>query len=230
MTAAAGLGVVALFIAGDIVLPFNDAPSTNAAPIKVAAYVLHHRKALLADVYLNAVSFTLFICFAAGLWQLLRAGVLSGQPFATIGLASAVALSTVLLLGLAIAADVAYRSDTAQLDPQTLRILLDVTFISFAISGLPTIACMAAFSIAITRARALPLWVAWIGFAGAVAHIAGSLTYAHRGAFSLEGSVGQIVPLFFYVWLVAAAVGLLLHARRGGGPGDASEAPTAVQS
>jgi hypothetical protein len=217
LTAFAGLGVFVLFIAGNLVVPLTDAPSTNAPVERLVAFIFHHRRSLLADVYLNAVGFALFLCFAAGLRQWLRERAGAGEPFSAVGLVGAVALSTLLLVSVAFVVAVAYRSDTARLDPQTTRTLWDLTFIFFALSGLPTIVCTAGFSAAILRTRALAPWVAWVGFVAAAAHVAGSLTLAHRGAFALEGRVAEIVPLFLYAWIAVVSV-MLLRARAAPAP------------
>lgn len=209
LAAIAGLAAVALVIASSIVLPItSNGPTTGSSPHRVASYIASHRHAIIVGLYLFSASLVLFVAFAAGLRARLRAAD-PGDSFATAALAGAAVLAGVLLVGFAVLMALAYHAGHARLDPDTERTLVDISYATFALSGLPTVVAIGGFSVALQRTRLLAPWVAWLGYLVALAHVAASVTFAQQGAFGLEGAVAAIVPVLFYVWLASVSAALL---------------------
>jgi hypothetical protein len=208
LSAAAGLASVALVIASGIVLPVTDGPTTGSSAQRVATYIQDHRHAMIIARYLFAAAMVLFLAFAAGLRTRLRAdGPADG--FASAGLVGAAALTAVLLVGFALLMAVAYHAGHATLDLNTERTLVDIAYATFAISGLPTVLAIGAFSVAIQRTRLVAPWIAVLGYLVALAHVAASVTFSQQGIFGLEGTVAAIVPVLFFVWLAVVSGALM---------------------
>jgi hypothetical protein len=201
ITGYAGVASFVLIAIAAMMLPLWNAPDTTASAAEVSTYVTDHRGEVLASLFLYSLGIGLFLCFAAGLWVLLRSH--EPQP----GLLSAafafgvVCLVALVFAGFAPVGVLAYREVTGP-DAQLLN---DLTFGLLALSGIPTAVCLGAFgALVLRRTPALPAWTGWLAGLGAVAHVVIAASFLSRSGFlSLEGDVIIWVPGTFFAWILA---------------------------
>lgn len=206
LAGAAGLLGCALGVAGTIVVDIFTAPATTASAAEIVESVQGDRTALLVGMLLSTAAVSLWFVFGGGVWLRLRRG--SGPE----SLASAcfafgfVAFATLLLAGFTAFFVLVYR-DADVGDP---RLLYDLTFGLLAMSGAPTAIALGSYAALVSRSTVLPRWTAWLGVAGALAHVAvlGSFMVS-EGFFSLEGQIITAIPATLFVWIIGTAIAML---------------------
>lgn len=204
LTALAGIGVFLLVGAGFVVAPVWEAPGSTSTAVRVSEYFRQSRAPLLVSLSLYSLAMGLFLCFAAGLRDLLGE---SPPGAATRAFAfGAVSLTTLVLAGFTPLSVLAYRpTDLAVVHP-----FYDLGFGLLALSGIPTVVCLFAYAVIVVRSAALPAWTAWLAIAGAIAHLAVAGSFLRtEGFFSLEGAVITVVPFTLFLWVLGVSIGLL---------------------
>lgn len=218
LTGLAGVASFALIVVGTLLHPLWEIPATTASAAEVGAYLREHREEILASLLCYCLSWGFFVCFAAGLWGLMRATEPDPGVLSAVFAFGAVILSALVFAGFVPFWTAAYR-EVGGTDAQVLR---DLAFGLLAMSGVPTAVCLTAYAEHVRRNPiGLPGWTAWLAMMGAAAHllIATSLLW-RSGFFSLEGEVIVVVPGTLFAWFLAVAILLLRrHSRPGTPPG-----------
>lgn len=206
LTAIAGLAVVGLFVIG--VLFSSSSPPADAPAAAFAAQATEHRTATLTTAYLAVLSSAVTMAFLAGLRDVLRRLDERGEStLATVGLAAGILQSAAVVVGVAILAASVYRTP---LPGEVVRTLTDTGWIVINLgAGLPTAVSVAAFSVVLSRSRAVARRVVWLGFVVAAAHLVVSAAFARRGFLAPEGLIALVVPALYYAWVLGVSLALL---------------------
>lgn len=214
LTAIAGLGAVALYIAS---VPFTAPPPEADDAAVFAAYYAGNRTPTLIAAYLATLSAAVAIAFLAGLRDVLRRAEAPGEStMATVGLVAGVVQFALVAAGVAVLAAAAYRP---RQPAETLRVLTDTGWVVINLgSGLPTALSVGAFSAVLNRTRVASQWVVGVGLVVAIAHLVVSGAFARGGPLSPMGEVPLLVPALYYLWVASVSLTLL----RRGAPGPAS--------
>ena len=212
LTAIAGLGAVALYIAS---LPFTSPPPETDHPAAVfAAYYATNRTSTLIAAYLAVLSAAVALAFLAGLRDVLRGAEAAGQStMATVGLVAGAVQFALVAAGVAVLAAAAYRP---RQPAETLRMLTDTGWVVINLgSGLPTALSVGAFSAVLNRTRVAGGLVVGLGLVVAIAHLVVAGAFAPGGTLSPLGAVALVVPALYYLWVATVSLTLL---RRGAPP------------
>jgi hypothetical protein len=173
--ALGGVLYVVLFVVGTIFL-VGDEPSGDASPGEVVRWYADsgHRHRIGIGWVLVGLGLFFFLWFLAALrTTLLR---LVGDGFlvtlATIGGAVYAALA---LAGIAVNMGIKTMSDDTyhhQVYPELIHAANDAGYVLHATGGVGIGAMMIAASLAVLRARALPVWLGWIGVVAGIIALA----------------------------------------------------------
>ena len=201
-----GLACFALIVGAGLVAPLWDFPDTSASSSQLSAYINAHREASITALLLYGAGMSLFIAFAAGVWQWLR----RLRPTADLA-TSAFALASGIFVALIFAGFVpqlvlAYRAPYGE----AAHALYDLCFGLLAISGLPTAVALWAYGALTWRARGLVRWSGRWAFVAAAAHLVVAASFIPTSGFlALEGAVIVAVPATLFLWILIASVALL---------------------
>jgi hypothetical protein len=217
LTAIAGLGAVALYIAS---LPFtapNPPPEAGQPAAVFAAYYAGHRTPTLIAAYLAMLSAVVAVAFLVGVRDVLRrAEAPADSTMGTVGLVAGAVQWALVAAGVAVLAAAAYRP---RQPAETLRVLTDTGWVVINLgSGVPTALSVGAFSAVLNRTRAAGPLVVGLGLVVAVAHLVVAGAFARSGPLSPVGAVPLLVPALYYLWVASVSVSLL----RRGAPAPAS--------
>jgi hypothetical protein len=207
LAGAAGLLGCALGVAGSLIVDIFDAPATTASAVEIVGSVEEDRTALLVGMLLSTVAVSLWLVFGAGVWLRLRRA--SGpESLATACFAFGfVGFVALLLAGFTCFFVLVYR-DAGVGDP---RLLYDLTFGLLAMSGAPTAIALGSYAALVFRSAALPRSTAWLGVAGALAHVALLTSFVvSEGFFSLEGQVITAIPATLFAWIIGTGIAMLV--------------------
>jgi Domain of unknown function (DUF4386) len=173
--ALGGVLYVVLFVVGTIFL-VGDEPSGDASPADVVRWYADsgHRDRISIGWVLVGLGLFFFLWFLAALrTTLLR---LVGDGFlvtlATVGGAVYAALA---LAGIAVNMGIKTMSDDTyhhQVYPELIHAANDAGYVLHATGGVGIGAMMIAASLAVLRARALPVWLGWIGVVAGIIALA----------------------------------------------------------
>jgi hypothetical protein len=206
----AGLLSIALGIAGLAVDRMWDFPGSGATGNEIALFVQAHRTALLAAMFLTAITVVLWLVFGAGVWLRMRqvAGCESILP--TCFLAGLLSFVTLLLAGFTVFFVLVYRAPEAS-DP---RLLYDLSFALLAMSGIPTALALGSYAALAFQSDSLPRWTASIATVAALAHLLLLVSLVVRnGFFSLEGGVTIAIPATLFAWIAGTSWVMLVEGR-----------------
>jgi hypothetical protein len=209
LTGAAGvLGVAVGTVGAAVVAPFWWTLNTGSSSRQIALYMRAHRTDQLAGMVLMTLGVTLWLAFAAGLWDQLRRR-LGRDGFLTISVLAGLVVTVALLLtGFTAGWVLTYRpASTAD-----ARLLYDLAFGTLAISGMPTALALTAYAALVFQTGVLPRSTAWLAIVAALAHIAllGSF-FPRHGLYSLEGLTITVIPFTLFAWIAHTGVVLWRH-------------------
>jgi hypothetical protein len=198
----AGIATGVLFFVSGAILPLGDYPGSARPASEVVGFISEHRGDVIAGVLLNAFASAGMVIFFAGLRDRL------GDAWSRMGLAAGLLTVAIFTTGFGALIAAAYRVDTSA--PETVQLLSDLAWATFAISSVPTIFTFVLFGVSILSTGRLPAWLAWAGFAAAFIHIGAVLALtSSSGAFSLQGDFAKWVPVTAYLLVLTQGVALL---------------------
>ncbi|MGH2900771.1 MAG: hypothetical protein ACRDMZ_18995 [Solirubrobacteraceae bacterium] len=196
--AMAGLGSLAFALLGTAARPAE--PGFAAEPASIAAFYESNVDGVLASQTLYFISTLLLMCFAAGLYSMLRRerGGSEGQT-AAVAFAGAIAGCAMLLGAGAASMMAALRADEAgRIAPDVATVLWDMSSILYGLAAPMAMAVLVlAVAVAALRGAALP---AWLGVLSVPLGIALALP-----------PINHVAIIAFQFWVGIAAVGVLLH-------------------
>lgn len=204
---AAWAGIIAVILYAVSAALISDVPDINA-PVSVwSAYAASHSAQLLWEVYTWGAVTAALAFFLAGLWAVLSQAEGSSKILATIGLASGFVIWAIVLAGFTPALILGYRG--GGLDAASVGVLRDSVLLGATLSAFPTVASVAAFSMLISRTKALPRWIGWAGWLVVIAHLAAGAAFAHDGFFSPSFVSVFVAPPLYFLWTLVISVALL---------------------
>jgi hypothetical protein len=199
--ALGGVLYVAFFVAGTILL-VGGAPDANAPPSEVVRWYSDsgHRDRITTGWILAGLGLFFFLWFVAALRNALLRIVGDGflTTLATVGGAVYAALA---LAGIAVNMAVRTMSDDTyhdQVSPDLIHAANDAGYVLHSTGGVGIGALMIATSLAVIRARVVPVWLGWIGVAAGIIALA---------------SIAFIPWFLIALWLLVASVLLFLAGR-----------------
>jgi hypothetical protein len=218
LTALAGLGYVALTVAGAVTS--GDDPGGTGSVETIRAYFVDNRSRVLASVYLDGLAIACLLAFAAGLGGLAvrRGGDVSGALARLLAI-GAVGMGAVTLMEDMAEAALAFRAARVG-EPGAIEALYDVVLM-VPLSAIPGAVFLGAAAGGALRARLVPRWLGWIALIPALALLVGAAGLGDpRGTLASLGFFGGFVPML--VWTLAVSFCILR--------GDAGCEPGAAQT
>jgi hypothetical protein len=196
-TAATGIGYLVLTTAGLILAPMLDLGSSDSA---VRDYLETPATAsTVAGGYLQLAAFVLLLAFVVQL---------SAPGIATVGLlAGAGATFTLACVGTALAVVGGVELHRTTVEPRTAAVLMDTASLLTWISTIGLAVAVGALGFVVLTSRELPIWMAWAAFGTAVG-FAVCLPLVRT-------PIGHVPAALFDLWVLVAAVILLVRSRRG---------------
>jgi hypothetical protein len=191
-----------MFVASGAVLPLADYPDSDAAPQAVADFFSDNRGGVLAGVIMNSLGSALFAVLAVGIAERL------GDGWSRLGLGAALVSIAIFTTGFAGFVAAAYRVDAA--NPETVQLLADFAWATFAISSIGVTVSFGFYAVSIFSTGRLPAWLGWGTIVVAALHVIAGIAYAgSSGALSLEGEWAIFVPVAVYAWALAAGIAMV---------------------
>ncbi|MGI8679598.1 MAG: hypothetical protein ACR2LX_13125 [Jatrophihabitans sp.] len=201
----AGVAGFLIPTASNLLVPIWQMPSTSASGSQVARFVIDHQAALRGAVVLDTVGVTLWMVFGGAVWLRLRRASASDTLATSLFGVAFSGMVLLLMAGFTSCFVLAYRVP----DAATARVLYDMTFALLAMSGMPAILALGAYtSVALTTKR-LPRRTAELAILTAAAHLLllASLV-TPRGLLSLEGPLITAMPALLFAWILTTALTL----------------------
>jgi hypothetical protein len=210
LTAASGLAAAVLVAAGGLLAP-GDAPGFDALPEQVVRWTLDGRRRLLVSSVVVALGLSLFVVFYAGLRAMVARA--EGPPalLATVAYASFLVVVSLALVGVVLAQVQAFA--VLDGDPDVVRTLHEARYLTINLSAAPTIVSAGAFAVVMVRTGFPARWLGWGSGLVGLAHVPALLALARTGAAAPNGSLAQLGPLVFLLWVVCVSIALRVGRR-----------------
>ena len=209
LSGLAGLGFVIVF--GAIQFTSGE-PGRTASQEEITRYLAGHQTSNEVSGVLAVLVSGLVTLFALGVWSLLRSGRDANPVWPMTALVGGVVMGVNLaFLGASIAAQGLLGDKLA-----TQPILAQTVFVSEQTLGTAILPFIALFllgaGMAALESEALPVWSAWLAFAGAALSVVLTLQLAFAGPVFV--AVGILHALVVLGWIAIVSVYLLLPQRR----------------
>lgn len=200
----AGIIAVVSYIA--TVALISDFPSADTPAQQLATYMSGHSLQMLLEGYGWGITAAATLCFLTGLWATMRR--VEGEPglLSMLGLIAGAVIFAVVLAGMAPALVLGYRAGS--LDPSTVKLLTDTSLLGTAMSALPTVVSVGAFSALVLRTGAAPRWIGVLGVVVVLAHLVAAGSFAQSGIFSPTGVPIYVAPILYYLWMLVFSIAL----------------------
>jgi hypothetical protein len=192
-------------MAGNLLVPIWQLPSTSATGPEVARFAVDHQAGLRGTLLLDTVGVTLWMVFGGAVWlRLRRASAADTLATSLFGVAF-IGMVLLLLAGFTSAFVLAYRAP----DPATARLLYDLTFALLAMSGTPAVVALGAYAAVAYTTKRLPRRTGDLAVLTAVAHALLLVSLVTpQGILSLEGPLIAVAPALLFVWILTTALTL----------------------
>lgn len=178
---------------------------------KFTDYVSAHNSLLITVVLLYALSAACFLVFLAGLRHLIRLANPDYEWASVLVFAAGLVDTTLGLVGFVLIGGAALDTVNNKPDPSVVSALGEASTLAFSAIGLITLALfLASAGYGTSGSGLLPRWTAWVAYVGAVLSlVAVPAIYVGSGPtafYSADGYVTFIGVLIYLIWLLAAAV------------------------
>jgi hypothetical protein len=171
----------------------------------IASWAAAHHGRLVAMMVTYTVGVTLWMVFGVGVWTALRTNRSAGVALPAWFLGGLIGYVTLLLAGFTAFDLLLYRTR----EPETARLLYDLTFGLLAMSGMPTAVSLAAFAAAVRCSGVLPRYTGHLALVAAAAHVLLLLAFVvPSGPLSLQGFSIVGIPALLWLWIIVTAVSL----------------------
>ena len=204
---AAGVGFVVLTVIAFIVA--GESPKVTDPTADVISYYDGDRGQVLVSALLFGLAVLLLLWFAAAIANQLRQSG-EGRVGATV-IAMATAFVALQLTLVAVVASLGY-SIAGDGDTGVVRAIFVLSVAIDSIAALPGAGFILAASVGLMRARAVPQWLSWGGFAVAASFALRSTTWASDGFWSPTGGFIFVVIAAGLLWILGTSVTLFLRA------------------
>jgi hypothetical protein len=172
--------------------PFNR-PASDAGIGAFADYYADNREVILATIPLAVTGVTLTL----GVFVVWRERLkTSNSTWASLGLAASIVTVAMTVIGLAALMVPAYRAGA------DARLATDLGFSAINLAAGPTTALsILAFTAAFAAGPYRRTWLTVAGVVIAGAHLVVAASWDERGFFSPEGTISNLVPALWFVWI-----------------------------
>src|SRR5436305_8160074 len=161
--AATGVAFVVAILASAFIAP--QPPHNDAAPTKILAYYVDHRRALLFSSWLGGLGVAFFLWFVGSLRGALGRALDSAAEFSAIAFAGGVAVAGTVLMATAINLSLVYRGVALQNNLELVRLMYDIQSLAFLIVFFGIAVFLAGAGLLTMRRR---LGAPWLGVAAIV--------------------------------------------------------------
>lgn len=214
--AATGIAFAVSILVSAFIVP--QPPHNDAAPTKILAYYIDHRRALLFGSWLSGLGIAFFLWFVGSLRGALGRAHDSAAEFSGVVMAGGVATAGAAIVGTAVNLSLAYRGAGLQNNLELVRFLYDIQSLIFTIIFFGIAVFLAAGGLLTMRRR---LGAPWLGVAGIILAVydlfaAGAIS-EFSGARSPTGAVTFGAFLSFAAWVLATSILLMVRIGRRGG-------------
>lgn len=205
--AAGGILFVVLQVASQALIQAGGSePAFDAPAAEIEAFFMNRNIPLaLTGGFLSVLSIIAFFWFLGALWAQLRRA--EGEP----GWLSLVAFGSGLAGVAALLGGAGWELAILRLGDghgsEILQLLFDLGNLTFASFWVALAGMLLAAGVVTIRDGALPRWLGWFGLLVAVALL------AVRTVWFTASGVKFLPYVFFWVWLIAASISLIRHAR-----------------
>ncbi|MGH2752972.1 MAG: DUF4386 family protein [Actinomycetota bacterium] len=204
LSAWSGVAFVVLILASSFIAG-ESSPTVTDSPEEVTSYLVDNNDALLVGNFLSSLAGVAFVVFLAGLYQRLReTDRQTGEPWAFIGLIGAILLGVAATIAQAAASVAILRAEEGT---GVAAAFFDLSLMGYALTGVMITIMLIGFSMAMARARLMPMWVTWLGYVGALVGLVGSASAGSRS--DTLGFIGFLAFLVFTLWVLSVSVLLM---------------------
>ena len=203
LAAGAGIGFVALFVAGFSAT--TKPPSLSAGNAKWVAYFRDHSREIKSSSILYGLALIAFLWFAASLATRLRAA--GEQRLGATVLGGAGATAGAFLVASAIQAALAFQ--IALESPAQVKAFVDLFYAVGIVVGFTVGVVLGATAIAALRSGALPRWYGLASGLAAVVVVVSGGAFTHDGFYAPDGAYALIATLVSLVWVLVTSVLLM---------------------
>jgi hypothetical protein len=196
---ASGIGYVVLFIVGIILT--SDSPQASDSDTEILSYYgdSGNRSQEVVVFFLLVIAALLLVWFVTDLRGRLRAVESEPHGLSTLAFAAGIASATLLMAAVAVGVSPSFTrvdSDQFTVDPDTVRLTGDTSYLLLVCSVMVTSILIAATSALAIRTAVLPTWLGWIGLVVALAQLVAIV----------------FVPLFaLWGWILVVSIVLMLQ-------------------
>jgi hypothetical protein len=193
-------------------------PMADDSTAKVIKYFHDHRDSILFANYLGGIGIVAILVFVAALRNFFRVAEGDLPAPSTLILTGGIAAAAVATIGGIFTTVLAYRipGSGAAISPLTLggslplvQSLYDLNLYAFTFLSFPLAVLIGGASAAIMRTRALPSWLAMLGFVIVAIQLVAGAAFSTSGFFMPGGGVGFLGFISFLLWVLITSVVLL---------------------
>lgn len=201
----AGFAVVVLFVLSLLSVPTSELLEPDVSAERLAELYREHRGATLVGMYIASLTWGgAFLVFSAALAKAVADA--GAALHAWIGLAGAVVESAAILMFCLLSGLAVFVAASA--DPSIVATLHQGSLLANNLSGVPTVACVAAYTLGGRCAGLLPSWVVALGGLCVVVHALSTASLASSGLASPAGPAGMIAPLAMTAWVLGVSIAM----------------------
>jgi len=156
-------------------------------------------------VYLVAISIGFNLIFFIGLRDALRRRAPDYQTLASVGAIAGIVSLAIAYVAFGFLLQLVYREGAGNADTQ--KTLFDIYLLtSINMVAVPAAIAVGATSVVVLRSGAFASWLGWYGLAVTVASLIVMGSLGRDGFFAPSVIGGYVVPLMFFVWMLAFSV------------------------
>jgi hypothetical protein len=192
-----GIVYVVLFLVGFILV--SDSPEASDSDTEIVSYYgdSGNRAKEIVVFFLFVVAALLLVWFVTDLRGRLRAVEPEPHNLSSLAFASGIASATLLTAAVSLGVGPTFTiedTDRFTVDPDTIRLVGDTSYLLLVGSMMVTAILIAATSVLAIRTAVLPTWLGWVGLVVALAQLVGILFF----------------PLFaLWAWVLIVSIALI---------------------
>jgi hypothetical protein len=186
-------------------LPPKSPPTVADSAAEWASHLQDHRTALLISSYLTGIAMVFFLFFLGSLVSRLRGA--GEMRLATVALGGGLVTAGIWVGWMSLEASLTWDL-VNDVQAGDVKVLLGTADFGFPI---PLATLVGATSIAAWRSRIWPTWLSLIGIFSALWIVVGGAALMRNGFFSPHGGYRLGGFLLFFVWMLLAAIFMLVR-------------------
>lgn len=217
-TGAFGVASIALILLAQPLYFVGGTPPRLQDTVKLSEYVTRNNAIILSRSLADVLIIACFLVFLVGLRHLIRRARPDYEWASMLVFAAGLVFAMLTLLGDVLEGALALDTVGGRADPTVVRALWEASIPAFGAIGLIIMALfMASAGYAIVATAALPRWIGWLAYAGAIGNlVAAPAIYAGTnitGFYTADGLVSLLSELLFLIWALSASISMLVVKR-----------------